>query len=183
MCRRIARAGGLGSPLRGHATRARSVAWLVGGLVMLTAACGQGPGTDNGGGVAADDGAGGYAVEDQPAGAAAMFVSPQDGETVRSPVELAFEVEGGVELVAAGEPAVGEGHLHVLVDRGCFDTGETIPGPGEQAQAAGIFHFAGGSAEGQLELEPGEHELCLQLGDGLLQAFGEPDEITITVQG
>lgn len=98
-------------------------------------------------------------------------------------MELAFKVEGGVELVAAGEPAVGEGHLHVLVDRDCFDTGETIPGPSEQAQEAGIFHFVGGAAEGELALEPGQHQLCLQLGDGSLQAFGETDEITITVQG
>lgn len=157
-----------------HAHRTpRSAALLAAGLVVLTAACGQGPGSNTDG----------YAVEDQPADAAARFVSPEDGDTVRSPVELAFEVEGGVELVAAGEPAVGEGHLHVLVNRGCFDTGQTIPGPSEQAREAGIFHLAGGAAEGELALEPGEHELCLRLGDGRLQAFGDTDEITITVEG
>lgn len=70
---------------------------------------------------------------------------------MRSPVELDFEVQGRVKLVA-GEPAVGEGHLHVLVDRGCFDTGETIPGPSEQAQEAGIFHFAGGAGCGRTRI-------------------------------
>lgn len=151
----------------------RSAALLAAGLMVLTAACGQGPGS----------GTDGYAVEDQPADAAARFVSPEDGDTVRSPVELVFEVEGGVELVAAGEPAAGEGHLHVLVDRGCFDEGETIPGPSDEAREAGIFHLAGGAAEGELTLGPGEHELCLQLGDGQLQAFGDTDEITIAVEG
>ena len=61
-----------------------------------------------------------YDVADQPDDATATFVSPSDGDTVGSPVEVELAVEG-VELAAAGAPVVGEGHLHVMADIGCFD--------------------------------------------------------------
>ena len=120
-------------------------------------------------------------VEDQPDDAAAMFVTPQDGDTVQSPVQIEAEVEG-VELAPAGEPVVGEGHLHVLVNRECFEEGETIPGPSEEAEEDGIYHWGDGRSEGEIELEPGEYDLCLGLADGPHRAFGETDEITITVE-
>lgn len=123
----------------------------------------------------------GYAVEDQPDGAAVFVTSPDAGATVGSPVELEFEAEG-VELAEAGEPAVGEGHVHVLVDRGCPELGEAIPGPDEEAEAEGIFHLGDGSSTTDLELDPGEHELCVQLGDGAHQAFGATDELQLTVE-
>ncbi|MCU4924826.1 DUF4399 domain-containing protein [Halobacteria archaeon AArc-dxtr1] len=120
-------------------------------------------------------------VDDQPDDAAAMFVVPEDGETVTSPVEIEADVEN-VDLAPAGEAVVGEGHLHVLVDQDCFDDGETIPGPSDDAEDDGIFHWGDGQSEGELDLEPGEYDLCLQLGDGPHRAFGETDEITITVE-
>lgn len=129
-----------------------------------------------------DDTAGsGYEVVDQPAEAAASFVTPADGDTTTSPVSLEMAAEG-VEVVKADAPAVGQGHFHVAVDAGCTDEGEFIPGPGEEAQADGYHHFGDGSTEGELELEPGTYELCLQLADGVHQAFGESDTVTITVE-
>ncbi len=122
-----------------------------------------------------------YDIADQPDDAAATFVSPDDGDTVRSPVEIVAEAEG-VELVAVDEPAVGEGHLHVLVDRECFEEGEIAPGPSDEAEAEGIYHWGDGSSEGEIDLEPGEYDLCLQLADGVHRVFGETDEITITVE-
>ncbi|MFP9061011.1 DUF4399 domain-containing protein [Natrialbaceae archaeon A-chndr2] len=122
-----------------------------------------------------------YDIEDQPDDAAAMFVTPEDGDTVESPVQLEAEVEG-VELVEVGEPAAGEAHLHVLVDRECFEDGEVAPGPSEEAEEDGIYHWGDGSSEGEIEMEPGERELCLQLADGAHRVFGETDEITITVE-
>jgi hypothetical protein len=107
-------------------------------------------------------------------------VSPSDGETVSSPVGVEMAADG-VEIVPAGERVAGEGHLHVLVDIGCADPGELLPGPSDEAIADGYHHFGDGSTEGDIELEPGTYELCLQLADGAHQAFGEPDTIEITV--
>ncbi|ELY51421.1 DUF4399 domain-containing protein [Natronorubrum bangense] len=120
-------------------------------------------------------------VADQPDDAAAMFVTPEDGDTVESPVEIEAEVEG-VELAPAGEAVEGEGHLHVLVDQDCFEEGETFPGPSDEAEEDGFYHWGDGQSEGEIDLEPGEYDLCLQLADGPHRAFGETDEISITVE-
>jgi len=120
-----------------------------------------------------------YSVENQPA-AAASFVSPSDGDTVTSPMTVVLAADG-VDLVPAGIPAIGEGHLHVMVDIGCYETGESIPGPSEQDEAAGRFHLGDGSESRQIELDPGTYELCVQLADGVHTAFGATQTITVTV--
>ena len=120
-----------------------------------------------------------YSVENQPA-AAASFVSPSDGETVTSPVSVVLAADG-VELAPAGIPEIGEGHLHVMVDIGCYETGESIPGPSDQDEAAGRFHLGDGSDSRQIDLDPGTSELCVQLADGVHTAFGETETITVTV--
>ena len=124
--------------------------------------------------------ANGYSVDDQP-DAQASFESPQDGDTVSETftVELAAE---GVDLVEAGAPEVGEAHLHVLADIGCYDTGEVIPGPSDEDEAEGRFHLGDGSDSREIELEPGTYELCVQLGDGAHIAFGDTETITVTVE-
>lgn len=122
-----------------------------------------------------------YDIEDQPDDAAARFVTPEDGATVESPVQIEAEVEG-IELVEVAQPAAGEGHLHVLVDRECFEDGEVAPGPSSEAEEDGIYHWGDGSSEGEIELEPGEYDLCLQIADGTHRVFGDTDEITITVE-
>lgn len=130
-----------------------------------------------------DDGAGTdgtYDIGDQPDDAAARFVRPEDGASVESPVQVEVEAEG-VEVVPAGSPAAGEAHLHVLVDRACFEEGDVIPGPGASAEEDGIYHWGDGRTQGEIELDPGEYDLCLGLGDGAHRAFGEGDEISITV--
>jgi hypothetical protein len=121
-----------------------------------------------------------YTVTAQP-DAAATFVSPSDGDTVTSPftVELAAE---GIELVPAGEPMAGEGHLHVLADIGCYETGEVIPGPSDEDEAEGRFHLGDGSDTREITLEPGDYELCVQLADGVHTAFGETETIAVTVE-
>lgn len=130
-----------------------------------------------------DDGTGTdgtYDVDDQPDDAAARFVRPDDGASVESPVQVEGEAQG-VEIVAAGSPVAGEAHLHVLVDRECFEEGEVIPGPGPSAEEEGIYHWGDGRTQGEIALDPGEYDLCLGLGDGAHRAFGEGDEISITV--
>jgi hypothetical protein len=122
-----------------------------------------------------------YSIDDQPDDAAARWVTPSDGDTVTSPFVVEFEADN-VEIVPAGDPAVGEGHFHVNVDIGCVDSGEPIPGPSDAATEMGHRHFGTGVSEAELELEPGTYELCLQLADGVHFAFGETDTITITVE-
>lgn len=161
----------------------RALLPLLVGLLVAATGCGTGGDDpvlegDAGDTESADDD--GYAVEEQP-DAAVFVTSPDAGATVGSPVELEFEAEG-IELAEAGEPAVGEGHVHVLVDQDCPELGETIPGPDEEAEAEGIFHLGDGSSATELELDPGEHELCAQLGDGAHRAFGGTDELQLTVE-
>jgi hypothetical protein len=120
-----------------------------------------------------------YSVENQPA-AAASFVSPSDGDTVTSPLTVVLAADG-VALTPAGIPAIGEGHLHVMVDIGCYATGESIPGPSDADEAAGRFHLGTGSDTREIPLEPGTYELCVQLADGVHVAFGETQTITVTV--
>ena len=121
-----------------------------------------------------------YSVENQPAAATASFVSPTDGDTVTSPFTVALAADG-VELVPAGIPVVGEGHLHVMVNIGCYQPGESIPGPSEPDEAAGRFHLGDGSTSREIALEPGTYELCVQLADGVHTAFGATETITVTV--
>ncbi len=144
---------------------------LMGALALTLAACG-------------DDGdittPGEYSIESQPA-ASASFVSPSDGDTVTSPFTVVLAAEG-IQLTPAGVPAVGEAHLHVMVDIGCYPTGEFILGPSEQDEAAGRFHLGDGSDSRQIALEPGTYELCVQLADGVHMAFGSTRTITVTVE-
>jgi hypothetical protein len=123
----------------------------------------------------------GYEFDEQPDDAAAMLEQPADGDTVSSPVPVEMAAEG-VDIVPAGAPEVGEAHLHVIVDTGCVETGELIPGPSDEATADGYIHFGDGSTSGEIDLEPGEYELCVQLADGVHRAFGETQVIQITVE-
>lgn len=99
-----------------------------------------------------------YSVANQ-AESAASFIAPSEGDTVTSPftVELAAE---GVTLAPVGAPVVGEAHVHVMADIGCYDTGERIPGPSDEDEAEGR----------------------VQLADGVHTAFGDTETITVTVE-
>lgn len=121
----------------------------------------------------------GYSIEQQSG--SASFASPSDGDTVGSPVAVEMQAEG-VDIVPAGAPEVGEAHLHIMRDIPCVETGEVIPGPSDEDTEAGYIHFGDGSTEGELELEPGEYTLCVQLADGAHVAFGDTETITITVE-
>lgn len=163
-------------------TRTRRTVAALSGLTLLLAAC-----ADDGDDVAADDAADveapdgdDYDFDAQPDDAQASFVSPADGDTVDTlTVELAAE---GVDIVPADAPAVGEAHLHVMVDIGCVDSGEIIPGPDDETRAEGYVHFGDGSNGGEIELEPGTYELCVQLADGVHRAYGQTETITVTVE-
>lgn len=109
-------------------------------------------------------------------GGGVSFAEPQDGETVSSPVRVVMQSEE-ITIEEAGEVREGAGHFHIMVDVGCVEPGETIPADSEQH-----LHFGDGSTEATVELDPGEHTLCLQVGDGAHTALDATDEITITVE-
>ncbi|WP_205712194.1 DUF4399 domain-containing protein [Euzebya rosea] len=104
------------------------------------------------------------------------FGGVADGDTVSSPVTVDFETTGDFTVEEAGEVNDNAGHMHVMVDVDCVAVGETIPGDDNH------IHFGDGSTSAELELEPGEHTLCLQAGDGEHTALDLTDEITITVE-
>ena len=104
------------------------------------------------------------------------FVQPEDGDEVTSPVEIEAEVEEfDLEAVEEDDVEEGVGHLHVIVDEDCVDPGYVIP------HEEGYHHLEDGETETELDLEPGEYDLCLQMGDGNHDAYDLTDEITIEV--
>lgn len=105
------------------------------------------------------------------------FVSPKDGDAVTSPVtiEMAAESFNLQPTEEAKSPEGGAGHLHVIVDLGCLDPGYVIP------EEEGYHHLSEGGTETELDLEPGEHNLCAQAGDAQHKAYNMTDEITIEV--
>jgi hypothetical protein len=148
-------------------SKMKRIVALLAVTALSLAACGGDPAPEE------------YSVASQPV-AAASFVSPTDGDTVTSPMTVVLAADG-VDLVPAGIPAIGEGHLHVMVDIGCYPPGESIPGPSEADEAAGRFHLGDGSDSREIALEPGTYELCVQLADGVHTAFGATETITVTV--
>lgn len=123
--------------------------------------------------------AGGGDDENGDSGAPAVvtFDSPSNGDTVSNPVVIEPNVVRA-EIAPAASSGPGQGHYHVTIDEDCVASGRTIPADDDHV------HFGDGSTTLELpDLEPGEHTLCLQLGDGQHQAFGAAQTITVTVEG
>lgn len=109
-----------------------------------------------------------------PADAKVMFVSPKEGETVKSPVKVVMGVEG-IAIKAAGDLAPGTGHHHLIVDGGPIAEGTTVP------KDAQHIHYGKGQTEAEVELTPGPHTLTLQVADGNHVSYGERVSATIHV--
>jgi hypothetical protein len=108
--------------------------------------------------------------------AVVTFVSPKNGDSVSNPITIEPNVVRA-EIAPAAESASGQGHYHVMIDTACLPSGNVIPKDGQH------LHFGDGSTTLVLpDLTPGEHELCLQLGNGQHEAFGAASTITVTVE-
>jgi hypothetical protein len=71
----------------------------------------------------------------------------------------------------------GAGHHHIGLDTDCLPAGEIIP------QASPWVHFGDGSNTIEMQLEPGPHRVCLQIGDGEHRTLeGMSAEVTFTVE-
>ena len=75
----------------------------------------------------------------------------------------------------ADAPDDGAGHLHVIVDEGCVEPGYVIP------FEDGYLHLDEGESETELDLEPGEYDLCAQAGDDQHNAYDMIEELSIEV--
>jgi hypothetical protein len=108
-----------------------------------------------------------------------MFVEPEDGATVESPFHVAWAA-AGLTIEAAGQVLRPEGgHLHLLIDEDFAEPDEVIAADDTH------LHFGKAQTETELELEPGEYTLRLQMANGAHMAQDGSqyqDEITITVE-
>lgn len=158
--------------------------FAIGIAVVALAACGsQAPETAD---EATEEAATDEAATEEPMGAASdaprvFFQNIEDGGTYTSPLNLEFGVENyEIAPVVEGENPEGVGHYHLAIDVECWPQGEIIP-QGQQ----GYIHFGTGDSSIDVQLEPGEHTLCLQIGDGLHRVPEIPGlthQVTITVE-
>lgn len=112
-----------------------------------------------------------------PEGAEVYIVSPEDGETVKSPVTVIFGLEG-MGVAPAGTEKEKTGHHHLIVDAPLPPLDQGIPADDNH------IHFGGGQTQTTVELDPGEHTLQLLLGDQNHVPHDPPvasEQITITV--
>ncbi len=135
------------------------------GLMGLGAACGGAPAPESEPAPAAEP------VAPPPAPPAAsgprvLFVQPQEGAQVKSPVRFEFGIENyQLSPVPAGTVETarpGMGHHHLGVDTDCLPDGQIIP-PGTPSWV----HFGKGDTTIEMQLSPGPHKFALQLGDDL----------------
>ena len=102
------------------------------------------------------------------------LVEPIDGDQVTSPFTLVASLENS-ELAPKGRVKDGEGHLHVLIDEPCVSPGTVIP------DDVLHIHVGTGAESVELDLDPGEHHLCVQIGDGFHSATTIQAELTVFV--
>lgn len=101
-----------------------------------------------------------------------------DGQTVSSPVRVAFGLQG-YGVAPAGVTMPNTGHHHLFIDTVDVTPGAPIPA------SPNHVHFGGGQTETVVELEPGSHTLMLVLGDHNHVPFSpsiQSEPITITVE-
>ena len=87
------------------------------------------------------------------------IISPQDGDTVSSPVKVIFGLNG-MGVAPAGIKIKNTGHHHLLIDLAQLPD-INLPIPSDEHHR----HFGKGQTEALIELDKGEHTLQLILGD------------------
>jgi hypothetical protein len=145
-------------------------------LVLLTALAACAP--ESGGATAAVEPPGSSAAPFDGAGPRLFVANLVDGQTVSSPVRVAFGLQG-YGVAPAGVTMPNTGHHHLFID-----TTEVTPGAPVPASPNHI-HFGGGQTETVVELEPGTHTLMLVLADANHVPFSpsiQSEPITITVE-
>ena len=107
--------------------------------------------------------------------ASVFFVSPKDGDTVKSPFKVEMGVSG-MQIQPAGEVNEGFGHHHLIIDGSFIEEGVIVP-----ADPTHIHYGKGQIVTDDIELNPGKHTLTLQFADGVHTSFGESMSKTIEI--
>lgn len=116
-----------------------------------------------------------------PEEAEVYFITPDDGETVSSPVTVRFGLDG-MGVAPAGIDQDKTGHHHLLID---VDESNMPAMDRPLPTTDHVVHFGGGQTEVSIDLEPGEHTLQLLLGDHRHVPHDpavKSEKITITVE-
>ena len=107
------------------------------------------------------------------------IIEPKDGSQVVNPVRVVFGLYG-MGVAPAGVDKPGTGHHHLLIDlKQLPDLTKPIPTDKNH------LHFGGGQTETTLNLEPGNHDLQLILGNWFHVPHSNPlisKKITIEVK-
>lgn len=94
----------------------------------------------------------------RPPEAKLYIISPKDGETVSSPVQVRFGLVG-MGVAPAGVATAATGHHHLVIDSELPALDRPLPKDDRH------HHFGGGQTETSVELAPGKHTLQIVLGD------------------
>lgn len=116
-----------------------------------------------------------------PKDAKVYIISPKDGATVKSPVEVVFGLEG-LGVAPAGVDHAKTGHHHLLIDTPA-PTGADLEDPILKDEQH--VHFGGGQTQTSVKLAPGKHTLQLIMGDANHAPHNPPlvsNIITVTVE-
>jgi len=117
-----------------------------------------------------------------PGAGRVFFVSPKNGETIKTMHRFEFGNTG--VTIAAVPPGnltpdqvrPGMTHYHLGVDTDCLPAGTAIP------KADPWIHFGDGKNVIEMQLKPGPHKLVLQSGDDLHRTIsGLCETINVTV--
>ena len=115
-----------------------------------------------------------------PEGASVYLISPQDGDTVTSPVTFLFGARGiGVAPAGVEWPNTGHHHLLINVDPSEIDFSEGLPADDR------FRHFGGGQTEATIDLPAGTHTFILLMGDQFHVPHEPPimsEPISVTVE-
>lgn len=95
------------------------------------------------------------------------FISPLDGERVRSPVTVRFGLRH-MGVAPAGVEFPGTGHHHLIIDAPLPRLGEPVPADDHHR------HFGKGQTEASIALPPGRHTLQLLMADHLHRPHDPP---------
>jgi hypothetical protein len=103
-----------------------------------------------------------------------FFVTPPADSAVRSPILVAFGIEGA-EVKPAGEAHPNSGHHHLIINGTTITEGQVVP-----ANETHI-HYGKGQKQAEVELAPGDYTLTMQFADHLHRSYGEKGSATIKI--
>lgn len=112
-----------------------------------------------------------------------FFGNLEEGQEIRLPYIVKFEVEG-MKLVPAMGVVENEGHHHLMVDQSYIPSNTMVP---MQKESEGFYHFGKGQPKDTLNirkypmLTPGKHRLTLQFANGMHMSYGPAMSKTVTV--